>query len=181
MGLLVERRDYGYGLEKRLKERVSRAPAPKTVYNTLDRLESEGLVERIGEKQYGRTLRGNPRIIYAPTPAGFEAHRRWMGQPPDLDKHPNPYDEIQMRLAVASPEDFMILRRIVQREIKRCVARLRESARPSLAEVTDEALPWSKARALLAGDAEALHLEAYVQWLHTANAVLKHRLAGAGP
>ena len=181
LALLAERGDYGYGLEKRLRERLGRGSSQKGVYKALDYLEKGGLVERTGEKQFGRTARGHPRIMYALTDEGLSAYRDWMAQPDRVEEGFAPYEEIQLRLVLAGlagPEDFQILQGAVQQEIRQCVARLREIARPSLAEVTDEALPWTEAAELLAGDAEALHLEAYVQWLHTANAVIRHRLGG---
>lgn len=176
MGLLIERRDYGYGLEKRLQERVYRRSALKTIYNHLNRLVLDALIEEVGEKEIGRTRRGHPRVMYAPTQAGLNAHREWMNAAELEDGGVLPPEELYVRLAVAGPQDFEILRGVVRREIKRCMQELNKLARPSLAAVTNEALPWSEAAPLLVGDARALSLQAHVQWLHTADDVLIHRI-----
>jgi DNA-binding PadR family transcriptional regulator len=63
---------YGAVLRRELRGRTGRAPSVSTIYITLMRLESKGLVtSRIGTSASPRG--GRPRRLFTATPAGVEA------------------------------------------------------------------------------------------------------------
>ena len=71
LGLMIDRPSYGYNLQQQIAERLGfLGLAESTVYKTLERLEQDGWVEEVGQKQVGGTRRGAPRILYRATPDG---------------------------------------------------------------------------------------------------------------
>ena len=86
LGLLAQRRGYGYDLVQRFEEQVGRAWQLNAgaIYVALDKLEQEGLVRPIAP-QHGdapatrrRTARGAPRVIYEATQQGLDRFEDWM-------------------------------------------------------------------------------------------------------
>ena len=83
LGLLAQRRGYGYDLVQRFEEQVGPAWQLNAgaIYVALDKLEQEGLVRPIvagdGEAPVTRrrTVRGAPRVIYEATPRASSASR----------------------------------------------------------------------------------------------------------
>jgi DNA-binding PadR family transcriptional regulator len=76
LGLLIERRDHRFKLQRRLEARFPSAQfAHSTTYKAVDRLQKDGYVRAIGG---GRDGRG---VIYEATPAGVEHFRAWVCAP----------------------------------------------------------------------------------------------------
>ena len=66
---------YGQSIRDELRERVGRRVGPGTIYPTLDRLESKGLLtSRLGEPTPERG--GRAKRYFAPTEDGIEELRR---------------------------------------------------------------------------------------------------------
>lgn len=85
LGLVIERRGYGYDLQQRVDNRFAfLGLSERMIYRTIDRLRKDGLIERVGAKGAGKTERGSPRVIYGPTQRGEEEFDRWMTAPCDL-------------------------------------------------------------------------------------------------
>ena len=85
LGLLVQRRGYGYDLVQRFEEQVGPAWQLNAgaIYVALDKLEQEGLVRPIANGAAApvtrrRTTRGAPRVIYEATPQGVDRFEDWM-------------------------------------------------------------------------------------------------------
>src|SRR3954453_16097395 len=85
LGLLAQRRGYGYDLVQRFEEQVGPAWQLNAgaIYVARDKLEQEGPVRPIvavdGEAPVTRrrTVRGAPRVIYEATPQGLERFEDW--------------------------------------------------------------------------------------------------------
>ena len=82
LGLMIDRPSYGYNLQQQIAERLGfLGLAESTVYKTLERLEQDGWVEEVGQKQVGGTRRGAPRkrrtisiaVRHNPKPAALPA------------------------------------------------------------------------------------------------------------
>jgi DNA-binding PadR family transcriptional regulator len=174
LGLLIERPGYGYQVQQRFRDRFDLLGlSAKGVYSLLDRLQDEQLIK--GERRVGRTRRGAPKVVYEATDAGVAAFRTWMASPLPLDV---PREELHLRILLAEPEHLDDLFRWIEEQVQACLGQLRGLTSPSLAEVSDEAMPWSEAARLLVGDGLARRLQAHVDWLETVQAVLAHRLKG---
>src|ERR1700732_5602770 len=73
LGLVIERRGYGYQLAQRLEERfASSGFAPSGVYSALDQLARDEFVRSAGEMGPGPTRRSAPRTIYEATAEGVK-------------------------------------------------------------------------------------------------------------
>jgi hypothetical protein len=116
--------------------------------------------------------------VYAATETGIELFRAWLASDVPLE---TPRAELEIRVAIAKPGDLEVLLGVVESQIKACLAELIGLRQPSLAEVTDESLPWSDAARLLVGDRHALFLQAHHDWLETLQTVLAHEAAVQRP
>jgi DNA-binding PadR family transcriptional regulator len=104
LGLIMERRGYGYDLAQRLAERLGPAWRlnPAAVYQALNQLESEGMVrgcERPSSLRSNGDRRRQPRLVYEATERGREALQSWL-LAPALRQEPI-RSELALKLAVA--------------------------------------------------------------------------------
>lgn len=176
LGLLIERPGHGYDVARRLRERFgSSGFAPTGVYSALDQLSGEGLVRASGPLGRGGE-RSAPRTIYEATERGCEQFERWLRA--DSPKA-NIRDELNMKLALSRPRDLPALIELVQAQERQCLARLGELKSPD-ASAHGRSLCWSEVADLLVRDAEARQLQARIEWLQRA-AALMVKLVGAQP
>lgn len=177
LGLVIERSGYGYDLQQRIEERFGFLGLSDTVvYRALDRLETDGHIVQTGLKTIGQTRRGSPRLVYSATTPGRDEFLTWMSQPV---KRALVREELHVKLVLAGPRDCARLIEetfLLEREY---VAELRGLTRPPLHELVDDEMPWSEVAAILVDDACATRLQAAVEWLQRARAVMQRRLAGA--
>jgi DNA-binding PadR family transcriptional regulator len=172
LGLMIERPSYGYGLQQQVAERLEfLGLAESAVYKTIERLEADGLVEEVGEKQVGRTRRGAPRILYRATPAGVDQFREWMATP---CHRAVVRDELHAKLALSTPDDLPQLLATVESQAEECLAELALLSRPSLAASTN--VPWSAAARMMTDDFKARWLESLVDWLNAVAEVIEERI-----
>ena len=173
LGLMIERPSYGYGLQQQVAERLGfLGLAESAVYKTIERLEADGLVEEVGEKQVGRTRRGAPRILYRATPEGVDQFREWMATP---CHRAVVRDELHAKLALSTPADLPQLLQAIECQAEECLAELALLSRPSLAAASGD-VPWSAAARMMTDDFKARWLESLVDWLNAVAEVIEGRI-----
>jgi len=174
LGLMIDRPSYGYGLQQQVTERLGFLElAESAIYKTIERLEADGWVEEVGEKQAGRTRRGAPRVLYRATLEGEEQFRRWMEEPCDRAVV---RDELHAKLALATPTDLPQLMEMADEQAQVCLAELASLKRPPLTAVTADA-PWSAVARMMTDDFKARWLESLIDWLNAISEVIEERIA----
>jgi DNA-binding PadR family transcriptional regulator len=174
LGLLVERRGYGYDLAQRLGERLGPAWQlnSSAVYGALDQLEAEHLV--VGARTEprptadARSARRAGRVVYEPTEAGERVFNAWLRRPPA--KREPIRSEMAMKVALARPEDAAALLEAVEHE----EAGARRLLTETVAFETSAAGSWPAAAAALARGSALERLRGELMWLE---AVREHLLA----
>lgn len=182
LGLVIERPGYGYDLACRLRERFgSSGFAPTGVYSALDQLSAEGLVRPAGPLLASGAERAAPRTVYEATADGIDRFDRWMASTSPLA---NVRDELNMKLALSRPCDLPALIRLVTAQERECLERLATSrkikarADGGLSE-RHPGLRWREVTELLVREAETRQLQARVEWLQRARAVMVRLAEGA--
>jgi len=174
LGLMIDRPSYGYGLQQQVAERLGFLElAESAIYKTIERLEADGWVEEVGEKQAGRTRRGAPRVLYRATPEGTEQFKRWMEEPCDRAVV---RDELHAKLALADPTDLPQLLEMAEAQSRACLAELAALNRPPLATATAD-VPWSAVARMMTDDFKARWLESLIDWLNAICEVIDDRIA----
>lgn len=170
LGLLSQRRGYGYDLVQRFGEQVGPAWQLNAgaIYVALDKLEQEGLVRPVpsegGEPlTRRRTMRGAPRVIYEPTPRGVERFEEWMAARSSMAPL---REELHLKLALSSPGNLPRLIELTYEQEETCLERLEEhmGAR-AIDDLPLTARSWPAVASVMVRDAEIAHLQATVEWL----------------
>lgn len=175
LGLVIERPGYGYDLARRLQERFgSSGFAPTGVYSALDQLGAEALVRSAGSRTDSANERAAPRMIYEATSKGIDYFEQWMLGGSSLAAV---RDELYMKIALSKPHNLSRLIELAQTQERDCLARLEDLRQPAgrSRRTTRE---WSEVAVLLVRDAEIKQLQARVEWLQKARAVMD-KLNGA--
>ncbi|HYV16753.1 MAG TPA: PadR family transcriptional regulator [Conexibacter sp.] len=170
LGLLVQRRGYGYDLVQRFEEQVGPAWQLNAgaVYVALDKLEQEGLVRPVANGGAApttrrRTARGAPRVIYEATHQGAERFEDWMATGSSMAPM---REELHLKLALSQPRNLPRLIELTYEQEQACLDRLEQHrGTASFDEVLGAAQPWSAVASLMVRDAEVAHLQATVEWL----------------
>jgi DNA-binding PadR family transcriptional regulator len=180
LGLLLERRSYGYELGQRLIDRVGPAwpLSPSAVYAALDQLEAAGAVQgqlREGTGQDAkRPSRRGGRVVYTPSSKGAAVFRRWI-ESPSARREPL-RSALQLKVAFARPDDADVLLRTLEheeQELRRIHAEC-ASARRNLEGAGEE--EWSAMAAGLLQAAALRRVEAELTWIEDArNALTRWR------
>ncbi|HKH64075.1 MAG TPA: PadR family transcriptional regulator [Solirubrobacterales bacterium] len=173
LGLLAERRSYGYDLVHDLSDRLGPAwqLGASSVYAALDKLEDEGLI-RTCPHSTGNALSGSRdpavrRVTFEATAAGREAFGNWIARP---DCRMGPIrSELYLKVAVARPQDVPALLRAVEN-----ACRLSREAQLECAEQFEPLRGdrWQRAAAMFARTGALDHLEAERHWLARLRAFL---------
>jgi DNA-binding PadR family transcriptional regulator len=137
LGLLIERRGYGYELVQRLRARLGSAWQlnPSAVYTALDQLEADGLIEpaptgagapasELGVCE--RVSRRGARVVYHATEAGRCAFEQWMSQPSRRIEAVR--SELALKVALLSPDSVPALLGTICHEERLIVNALGEQA-----------------------------------------------------
>ena len=125
LGLVIERPDHGFSLERRLEEHFGSARfAYSTAYNALRRMEKEGLVRALGG-DLGR------EVVYEATQKGVDHFRHWVRSPSSA---PVLREELHARIALCEPRDLPRLIDVVHAEELACIAELDRIRQRALAE-----------------------------------------------
>ncbi|ADB53142.1 PadR family transcriptional regulator [Conexibacter woesei] len=170
LGLLAQRRGYGYDLVQRFGEQVGPAWQLNAgaIYVALDKLEQEGLVRPVPSEDGApltrrRTVRGAPRVIYEPTARGIARFEEWMA----ADSSMAPLrEELHLKLALSRPGNLPRLIELTYEQEQTCLERLEEymGAR-SFDELLASSQSWPAVASVMVRDAEVAHLQATVEWL----------------
>jgi DNA-binding PadR family transcriptional regulator len=170
LGLLAQRRGYGYDLVQRFEEQVGPAWQLNAgaIYVALDKLEQEGLVRQIASDGHApaarrRTARGAPRVIYEATPAGRERFEDWMAAGSSMSPL---REELHLKLALSHPRNLPRLIELTYEQEQACLERLEQYlGGSSFDDLLASAQPWSAVASVMVRDAEIAHLQATVEWL----------------
>ncbi|WP_442575091.1 PadR family transcriptional regulator [Microbacterium sp. F51-2R] len=158
---------YGYQLRAEFDRRTG-STWPLNVgqiYNTLDRLERDGLAENAGADEHGH-------VYWRITEAGRSEVRRWLDSP--VERAAATRDELAIKLAVAATLPGIDVREVIRAQRQASIAQLRrlaEAQTKTTGTATDaEAL----ARALVV-DSLMFAAEAELRWLDRAEErIAKH-------
>jgi DNA-binding PadR family transcriptional regulator len=173
LGLVIERPGYGYDLARRLQERFgSSGFAPTGVYSALDQLTSEELVRSGGAQAGVANERAAPRTIYEATSKGIDRFEEWMLQTSSLAPV---RDELYMKIALSKPHNLARLIELTQTQEQDCLARLQQLRQPAGIRQQNRPKAWADVAVLLVRDAEIKQLQARVEWLQRARAIM-HKL-----
>ncbi len=183
LGLVIERADSGYQLDKRLKERFGAAGYSEgTARSAVKQLEKDGLVRaREGRSRLRST--GRAPGIYEATPAGLESFREWLRASLSM---PAVREELHAKIALCAPADMPRMVEIVGEAIVVSMARLeglnfRARKRRSELVSTD----WPACMDMIVSSGEQAWWESRLKWLHKVRAFLEKELqrlqSGHGP
>jgi len=177
LGLMIDRPSYGYNLQQQIANRLGfLGLAESTVYKTLERLEQDGWVEEVGQKQVGGTRRGAPRILYRATPKGVISFKSWMAETSDRAVL---RDELQAKLVLSDPGDLPRLLEMAEAQSSECLRELVTLARPSLSDLATTDVEWELAAQYMIDDFKARWLESLVDWLDGICEVMEERIKRA--
>jgi DNA-binding PadR family transcriptional regulator len=116
LGLLIERPDHRFSLERRLQARFGSAQfSYSSTYKAIERLEKDGYARAVGEHQDGGA------IVYEATPEGVEHLRHWVRSPKSA---PLLREELHAKIAFCEPRDLPCLIDMVYAEEQACIAEL---------------------------------------------------------
>ncbi|MBB4662326.1 PadR family transcriptional regulator [Conexibacter arvalis] len=177
LGLLIERRGYGYDLANRLQERLGPGfrAAFGAVYVSLDQLAKEQFVAESRRVQVGRQV----KVYYEATEAGVQRFSRWMRE--SVGREPV-RGELYLKLAVARDEDLGTLRDELHRLEHEALTELERCGQALGSEEDGEELRWEEAARWLADAAVVERLQADLRWLRIALRALEWAAAtGAVP
>jgi DNA-binding PadR family transcriptional regulator len=171
LGLLAQRRGYGYDLVQRFEEQVGPAWQLNAgaIYVALDKLEQEGLVRPLSAADGDapvtrrRTARGAPRVIYEATPQGLERFEEWMATGSSMSPL---REQLHLKLALSHPRNLPRLIELTYEQEQACLERLEQHlGGPAFDELLAAAQPWPAIASVMVRDAEVAHLQATVEWL----------------
>lgn len=171
LGLLAQRRGYGYDLVQRFEEQVGSAWQLNAgaIYVALDKLEQEGLVRPIASGDDDapvtrrRTVRGAPRVIYEATPQGLDRFEDWMATGSSMSPL---REELHLKLALSQPRNLPRLIQLTYEQEQACLERLEQHlGGAAFDDLLASTPPWSAVASVMVRDAEIAHLQATVEWL----------------
>jgi DNA-binding PadR family transcriptional regulator len=182
LGLLVERRGYGYELVQRLGDRLGPGWQlnSSAVYAALDQLEADGFIQgRRGQSSGSgdaRPPRRDGRLVYDATEAGAEEFDRWIGRPGDQVAPVR--SELHLRLAVSRLGDLAAVCRSLEHE-EHLLRQVRDAATTTDPEA-GHGRPggWPDEAARIVRDATVQRMQSELDWITTTRAALERALAG---
>jgi len=185
LGLLVERRGWGYDIHNRLSERLGpRLAIPEgTVHSSIRSLKRDGHVEVAGRKVRGEQV----AVLYAATEAGCDEYESWFNEP--VVRAPL-RGELYLKFAMINAARVPRLRAEFERLELECLAEIgaRARARPLADELSDPVpLPMVGRLLLDSGALDQLNAElmfikralGVLRWAETQGTVPRGRLLEA--
>lgn len=177
LGLVVQRPGYGYDLANRLKDR--RLPwGAGGVYEALDALEEEGHV--VVERMDASSPRRSGRTVYAATDSGRRLHHEWLLQPCDYRW---PRQDLDIKLNFCRPTEASRLIEQIAAQLQVCLGELRDLNKdaPQLddsagLESLSARVTWDEAGPILMRHAQITQLQARMEYLEEAQALLRRLL-----
>ncbi|QIG38277.1 PadR family transcriptional regulator [Microbacterium sp. 4R-513] len=112
---------YGYQLRSEFDRRTGSTWSLNVgqIYNTLDRLERDGLAEKAGADEHGH-------VYWRITDAGRDEVRRWLDSP--VERSAATRDELAIKLAVAATLPGVDVSQVIRAQRRASVAQLRRLA-----------------------------------------------------
>lgn len=166
LAILAQGPCYGYQLRAEFDRRTG-STWPLNVgqiYNTLDRLERDGLVAKGDLDEHGH-------VYWEITDAGATEVRRWLASP--VERSQGTRDELAVKLAIAATLPGVDVAAIIQTQRRASLAQLQSLNRAKYAGANPdgpEELAWS-----LVVDSMIFAAEAEVRWLdHTEQRLAQH-------
>ncbi len=171
LGLLLKRPSYPYELSLTFKQRIGCAWELNRgqVYQTVYRLEEEGLVERIESKPNAHGV----KWIYQATERGKEEFERWRKGSTERTRPLR--DDLLLKIAMATAEDADHLLWMIDRRERMCAERLQEYTEFEADQVPlEDASSWEDVGPTLSTHAALSQLNAEMAWLAKArNALMR--------
>ena len=173
LGLIVERRGYGYDLIRRFNERFGAAwnLNQSTVYAAIDSLYDRELItarDENGSLTGGRPRR-SPRIIYESTPAGVERFETWLTAP--IGKVEPVRAEVFLKVALATQEHALALLQVIDAQIDACANALaKQLAGYELDAAGAHEVRWATAAGYYINDVAIGRLQGDLAWLRRVRA-----------
>ncbi|MCR2810211.1 MULTISPECIES: PadR family transcriptional regulator [unclassified Microbacterium] len=163
---------YGYQLRAEFERRTgsSRPLNVGQIYNTLDRLERDGFVQKGETDSHGH-------VYYAITDAGSAAVASWLAAP--VERSQGARDELATKLAVATSLPGVDVAGIIRAQQQASRAQLDELTRVARAAASLPG-PQELGRTLIA-EAGIAHAEAELRWLEETQRLLSRHPEAATP
>jgi DNA-binding PadR family transcriptional regulator len=160
LGVLTERRGYGYDLGKRIGARMGPGWQfnPSGIYASLDRLEERRLVRHEQRESRLRSPRSRERTIYSATEEGLSEFEQWLRS--EVRKEPVRTD-VLARLAVSRPEHAGVLLDALDGYERECL----DMIAGTTAHGDGDATPWEQVIAEGVRDSVLQHLRAELSWV----------------
>ncbi len=162
LGILIKRPSYPYELSVKFTQTIGYAWQlnKSQVYQTVYKLEDEGLVERTNNKP---NLNG-ARWVFQITDNGKKEYVRWRST---MSQRVRPLrDDLLIRVALATHEDANELLQAVNLRKLLCAEKLREyTERESMLVPLEKARRWEEAGSTLSMKAALDQLNSEIRWL----------------
>jgi DNA-binding PadR family transcriptional regulator len=175
LGLVVERADSCYQLERRLKERFGSAGySDGTARQAIKQLQRDGLLRICEPRGRLRSVGGRAAAIYEPTPAGLESFREWLRASLSF---PAVREELHAKIALCSPADLPRMVEIVNEAIVVSMTRLeglnfRARKRRGVLDSDD----WAACMDMIVSGGDQAWWDSRLKWLHRVRAFLEEEL-----
>lgn len=173
LGLLTERRGYGYDIANRLQERLgpSFRAVSGAVYVSLDQLVREQLAAEAKRVEFRRQI----KVYYEATPEGLDRFAAWMGEEPAREPLRG---ELYLKLAVARGEHLPLLRAELERFERDCMTQLQaQTTAMALGPGAHEQVGWDVAARWLTDAAALERLNGDLRWIRMALRTIKQTAA----
>jgi len=176
LGLLLERPDTCYRLDKRMAERLGSAQFSRgAAAGAVKRLQERDLVRPVeGEDRSGlRAVDGRKKTVYEATSAGVEHFKGWLRA---STQTPPVREELHAKIALWGSEDVSRLIEIVREAEMSCTLQLHElSRRTRRAHESADASEWEQAMRLIVIAGESTWWEARIKWLQDVRMYLERQ------
>jgi DNA-binding PadR family transcriptional regulator len=186
LGLVVERRGYGYELIHRFNERFGEAwdLNPGSIYSSLEALEKDALVVSFERQRAGRgaVTRRQWVVMYEATDAGRDRFLSWLTAP--VEELEPIRAEIFLKVGMTpSQENALALVQVLDAQIEACTDRLaRFLAHYHLPTRDAEPATWPAAVPWFILEAAIIHVQGQLTWLRRVRAAAElFRIHGVVP
>lgn len=185
LGLIVERRGYGYDLLRRFEDRFGVWNVNQsTVYDAIDKLYREGRIVALDGSGSPAERTGparSPKVVYEATPTGRDDFLTWLTAP--IGRVDPMRAEILLKIALATQEHALALLQVIDAQIDRCTDALAQLlAGYRLDGDGAREVSWSVAAVYYVNDAAITRLKGDLEWLRRVRAGVEAlRVHGAVP
>jgi DNA-binding PadR family transcriptional regulator len=161
LALVSEGPKYGLQLRQEFEERTGEVWPLNVgqVYQTLQRLERDGLIQSDDESEEG------PQKLFRITAEGAEELAAWLRTPPDLSAPPR--DDLVIKVLIAMRLPGVDVRDVIQAHRRHLVEQMQQWTR-----IKGEAAPDDVSLGLVV-DAQLFRLDSVIRWLDAADGRLR--------